>query len=130
VSLQLPAPLPSGAGSWVVTDYRPLTLTSAPAQDGTALAVAPQLELGELWLVDRAVVSCTSTTESVARVYENAAAPGFLLSGTASGNFDEADYPTGMLVQSGGQLLIVWTQASDGAVGTARLQVRVLRPAG
>jgi hypothetical protein len=128
--LILPESQPAGASSWAVTDYRPVILTSVPAAEGLAIAVGPQLELGELWLVDRIVASCTSTTASELRVYESNASPAFLLSGTASGNMDEADYPGGMLLQPGGELLAVWSNVSDGAVGTLRAQIRVLRYGG
>lgn len=127
VTLTLPTALPTGAGSWTVTDYRREVLTSAPAAGGVAVAYGPQLDNGEAWLIDRAVVSCTSSTATACRLYESTASPAFLLSGTASGAFDEADYPAGLLVPSGRQILAVWTGCSDGAVGTAGLQIRELR---
>lgn len=107
-------------------DYRYITATSPAAAGGTATATFPQLGQ-EAWLIDRAIASCTSSTETALRLYEGNPSPGFLLSGTARGNFDEADYPAGVLISPGTQLLAVWTLASDGAVGTLRLQVRVLR---
>lgn len=130
MTLTLPASLPTGASSWAVADYRREVITSDPAAGGVARGAGSQLDLDELWLVDRAVVSCTSSTPTRVRLYEGQEAVGSLLSGSASGNFDEADYPTGVLLQSGMQLLAVWSNASDGARGTVVLQVRVLRPAG
>lgn len=125
-----PVALPAGASSWAVTDYRPLTLTSGPAgADGIAQAVGEQLDLDELWLIDRAVVSCTSSTETKFRLYDGAVASvGALRSGTRTGTFDEGDYPAGVLIQQGSQVLGVWSGCSVGAVGTLNLQVRVLRP--
>lgn len=113
-----------------MTDYKRVKLTSAAAADGYARATGPQLDLSELWLVDRAVVSCTSGTATELRLYESQESPAALLSGTPLGNFDEAEYPGGMLVESGRELVAVWSNATAGAVGTLNLQVRVMRPAG
>lgn len=123
----LPHSLPTGAGAWTVSEWRRVSIVSQPAAGGIATAAGPQLDLSELWLVDRAVVSCDSSTPTRVRLYEGQVGPGALLSGSASGNFDEADYPTGVLIQSGSQLVAVWSNASDGARGTAVLQVRVMR---
>lgn len=129
----LPSPLPTGASSWAVVDYRRETLTSgaATAEVGgdTVTAYGSQLEQDEMWLVDRAVASCAPADDDTAlRIYEGAVSPGRLLSGTRAGGFDEAEYPTGLLVQSGTQLLAVWSGVPAGGVGTLNLQVRVLRP--
>lgn len=127
----LPYALPAGGTSWAVADRRRVSISSDPAAGGTARAAGQQLDLSELWLVDRAVVSCDSTTPTRVRFYASQVAPAALLSGSSSGNFDEAEYPPdGLLLQPGEELLAVWSNASDGARGTAVLQVRVLRPAG
>lgn len=129
MSLILPESIGSATG-WTLADYRTLTLTTGPAAAGSARGAGPQLDLDELWLVDHMVAVCDSTTDTRLRVYETAEAPGFLLDGTGSGNFDVADWPNGLQVQPGRQLLAVWTGASNAAVGTLNLQLRVLRRAG
>lgn len=126
MSFVLPTPVGSASG-WQLTDYRQLTYVSGPAIGGTMTAYADQLDVDVMWLVDRAVVSSTSTAQTAARHYNGSTGAGRLLSGTNSGNYDEADYPNGLLVPAGGQLLTVWTLADAGAVGTVNLQVRELR---
>lgn len=123
-------PLPYSTGSpisrWQVVDWSAPVLTSPPATSGTARVEFPQLQDDQQWLIDRAVASCTSTSPTSARLYDATASPLQLLSGTASGNFDEADYPNGLLVRPRGFLVAVWTGCSDGAIATLRLQVRLM----
>jgi hypothetical protein len=126
MTFTLPTPVGSASG-WQLTDYRQLSYTTGPAAGGTTTAYADQLDVDVMWLVDRAVVFSTSTNPSAVRLYNGSAGAGRLLSGSNSGNYDEADYPNGLLVPAGGQLLAVWTLADDGAVGTLNLQVRELR---
>jgi hypothetical protein len=121
----------SAAGGWQLADWTDPVRTSGAAAGGTMQVEFPQLDVEELWLIDRAVIQCTSTTDTKLRLYaSNAGAPG-LLSGSDSdastGNFDEAEYPQGLLLRPGQLLLAVWTGASDGARGTIRLQARVYR---
>jgi hypothetical protein len=108
-------------------DFLRLRLMTGPAAGGLATAEARQLEDGELWVIDRAVVSCSSLTRTTLRLYESAADPGRYLSGSSAGNFDEADYPAGLQIPPSTSLLAVWAGASDGARGTLALQGRILR---
>jgi hypothetical protein len=91
------------------------------------------LDVSELWLIDRAIIQCDSTVDTKLRLYASTAAAASLLSGSdseaASGNFDEAEYPQGLLLRPSQSLLAVWTGASSGAKGTIRLQARVFRKA-
>jgi hypothetical protein len=127
MTFQLPQAVGGSATGWALADYRQISYVSGKATAGTMTATADQLDTAELWLIDRAVVYTTSTAATALRLYTGAVAPGRLLSGSASGNFDEADYPQGLLIPAGGQLLAVWTGADNNAIGTVNLQVRVLR---
>lgn len=123
-----PYPLQTTASQWTLTEWLPIARASAPAgADGVALVDFGQLPDDVQWLIDRAVVSCTSTTPTAVRFYDSSRTPTQLLSGSASGNFDEADYPPGLLVRPSTTLLAVWTGASVGAVAHCRLQVRQFR---
>lgn len=117
----------SVASSWQLADFVRWSGTSAPAVDGVATLVVDQVPSGELWLIDRAVVSTSSTSTTALRLYENSPYPENFLSGSGSGNFDEADYPQGLQLAEGTQLVAQWFGAADDAVGRLRLQGRVLR---
>jgi hypothetical protein len=129
VTIPLPQPLPTAAG-WQFMGWRRFTARTPAAAGGTASVALDQLGTDELWLIDRAVSTCTSAASSSVRHYDTSAAPSRLLSGSNSGNYDEAEYPAGLLLESGSQLLTVWTGATDGAVGTVNVQVRRYQRAG
>ncbi len=128
MTLQLPVPLATASG-WQLSDFRPeVVLRSLPVKAGETAAIAygDQLDLSELWLIDHAVSTCTSSTKTVLRMY--AGAPGgVILDGTDSGNFQVADWPAGLQLAPGRQLCAVWSGASVGAVAELVLQVRVMR---
>lgn len=122
-------PYSSAGSGWAVVDYKPgLTLRSDPAAagSGTMSVTFPQVDPGFLWSIQRAVVTSTSGAATRLRLYDSMVDPAFLLSGTDTGEYDEAEYPNGLLLDQGRQLVGVWTGASDGARGTVRLQVAVL----
>jgi hypothetical protein len=125
-ALQLPVPLATASG-WRVADFRKLTIRSQPATLGTALAVGPQIPSDELWLIDHSVTSCTSLAATTFRVYDGSPSVERLWDGSNRGNFDVGDWPAGLVLQSGEQLFAVWSGADDGAVGTVRIQARVMR---
>ena len=124
--VELPQAVPSASG-WQLADYRRIQAASGPAAGGVAQLELGQLAGEEMWLVDHAVTACTSATPTQVRWYESTVADGALLDGTASGNFDVADWPAGLLVRPSSYVIIRWTGASDGAIGTVALQYRVLR---
>jgi hypothetical protein len=59
-------------------------------------AQLPQLDPDELWLVDHAVIACTSTTPTAVRLYADSIDPLYLLDGSSAGGFDVADWPNGL----------------------------------
>ena len=113
--------------SWRLVDYRPAVILTATADaTGVATATGPQVDPGYMWAIQRAVCSSTSTAQSRLRIYEGSPAVGNLLTGSGSGNYDEADYPLGLLVSQSRELVAVWSGADPGSACTLRLQVAVL----
>jgi hypothetical protein len=129
MAVVLPTSLPAAAG-WALADWLPLQVQSKPAADGVATIEFPQLDPDEQWLIDRLVVTCTSTTATVLRLYDSVVTLGRLLDTTSSGNLNTADYPAGLLVRPASVLIAQWTGASPAAVGAVTLQARVMRRLG
>lgn len=122
--VELPQQVPA-ATAWHLVDVLYAQASSQPAVNGVATVELPQLGGNERWLVDHAVVACTSSTATTARWYETAAVPSALLDGSSAGNFDVADWPQGLLVSPAQSLLVRWTGASPAAIATVRLQYRL-----
>jgi hypothetical protein len=124
-------PLPSSistASQWQLVDWLSLTQKATAAATGIARVELPALDTGEMWLIDRAVVACTSTTRTTVRIYVGSTTD-VPLSGSDSGNFDEAEYPSGLLVKPSQVLIAQWTGAVNGSIATLRLQARQYRRA-
>lgn len=124
--IEVPLAVPTASG-WQVADYGRAQAASAPAAGGIAQLELPQLAGEQMWLVDHAVIACTSATPTQARWYDSWPADGNLLDGTDSGNFDVADWPAGLVVRPSTSVVVRWTGASAGAVGTIVVQYRLLR---
>ena len=123
----LPVSVGGSATGWRLVDYVQRYATTDPAAGGLATLELQQLASDELWLIDHAVVTCSSTTETQCRWYLGAPIDVALIDGTAQGNFDVADWPAGLQVGPGQALVAQWAGASAGARGTLTLQGRVLR---
>lgn len=115
------------AAGWNLIDYRATQRQSAPAVAGVAQLELEQLDADEMWLIDHAVVACTSSSATSVRLYAGAVSDVALIDGSASGNFDVADWPNGLLLPSSSNLIARWSGASAGAVGTLTVQLRVMR---
>ncbi|KAB2809305.1 hypothetical protein F9L07_19895 [Pimelobacter simplex] len=115
--------------SWFLHEFRSDFLTTAPAAGGLATAELRQVPQDERWLLDRVVVQCTSTTQTVAFLYLNETEDRGVLDGTRVGNFDVADQSQPILLEGGARLIVQWRGASNGAIGHARLQLRILKQA-
>lgn len=122
----LPQALGSASG-WALADYATLRRRTEPATGGVAEIDLGQLDPGEMWLVDHAVVACDSANPTELRWYDSAVVDLALLDGTGRGNFDVGDWPAGLQVGPSSSLIARWTGASDGARGIVTLQYRVLR---
>lgn len=117
--------------AWQLTDYKPaLTLTGKADNTGTATLTAPSpVDPGNMWAIQRAVVTSSSTSAPQVRLYDSpVTVPVNLLSGSNAGNYDEADYPAGpgLLVDQSRQLVAVFTGCDPGAACTVRFQIGVL----
>lgn len=123
----VPLPVAGSASGWAVVDFLNLTVRTAPAAGGAAALQLDQLDMNELWLIDHAVLSCTSTTPTTARWYLDTPDPLRLLDGSDSGNFDVGEWSNGLQIPPSSSLVMQWTGASDGAIGSATVQARRLR---
>lgn len=123
----LPTWVGGAASAWSLVDWQLPAWQSDPAAGGVATLRGDQLANDELWLIDRAIIDCSSVFVTSLRLYEDAPDPSRLLDGSDRGNFDVAEYPSGLVVRPSSVLVAQWTGASDGAVGTLRLQVRQMR---
>ena len=126
MTVTIPIPLPS-ASSWVLRDYVSLQARSSAAAAGVAQVAFRQLDGDEMWIIDHAVVACTSSTATVLRWYAGTIADLALLDGSSAGNFDVADWPGGLAIRPSMFLIAQWTGAADGSRGTMSLQARILR---
>lgn len=116
---------PSTAGLSTL-DYRTHSVTSTPAVGGLCSVTFEPVPAGKFWLIDRMVVSCTSTAQTVARVYTDQPSPDRLENATPAGNLDVDDSNSPLLVDSTAALLVTWSGADDGATATARIQYRLM----
>lgn len=116
-----------GYSAFVDSDRYPRTVTTpAATASGTVTGTFQPVPAGRLWLVERIVVSCTSSTPTAAAFYTDNVNAAGLVEGTSAGNFDIADENSPLAVDGGSTLIVQWTGASVGAVGTCRVQVREL----
>lgn len=121
-------PQQSAPANWAVWDYDKRPARSATgAAGGTCQAQLPAVPDNELWFVDRLVVECDSTTSTVAKVYSSTIDSDGIEDGTLTGNFDVADNAAPILLKPTEQLTVVWTGASNGAIGKFRAQVTIMR---
>lgn len=113
------------ASDWRVADYGQARRTSQPAAGGVCSVTFAQVPDGELWLVDRIVVSATSTSYTRALVYDGP--DGELRDGSDNGNLDVGDMASPIQLAAGDQLHVAWDGCSANSVGTAHAQWTVLR---
>lgn len=125
----LPVSSPAAA-AWSVWDYSEKIATTDVPGDGSASvpAVIGEVPQGDLWLVDRIVVSTSPDDElTTARLYVDYVDQGHLIDGTRSGGFDVADNASPMQLREGTSLLCVWQDAQNPALATIRVQLTILR---
>jgi len=123
----LPRQIAGSASGWQLADYLTVRARTDPATGGRAVLELDPLPGDVLWLVDHAVVACTSSAPTSVRWYTTREDPLNLLDGSSAGNFDVADWPVGLQIEPGSALVVVWSGASDEATGVMTAQVRVLR---
>lgn len=106
---------------------QPLTPTaSSPActvAGGSVEAQFPPVPYDYFWSIEQVAVSCTSTSSTVAKVYVDIpVADVNVIASTLSGNLDQDDINSPIILLPTKYLYVVWTNCSIGAVGTVRLQ--------
>lgn len=114
---------------------QPLTPTaSSPActsAGGTVVATFPQVPFDYFWSIEQIAVSNTSSTSTVAKVYIDTPLIDLnVIASTLSGNLDQDDINSPIIVLPTKQVSIAWTNCSVGAIGSCRIQLRakVLTP--
>lgn len=125
----LPVPAPSSAAQWVFDDYGQ-DYDSAVAAGGVCEVDFGPVPQDQLWLLERVVVSCTSPAATSCTLYADTIDPSRALDYTPAGNFDVSDEACPVQLETGTTLLVVWSGATNGARGTARIQYRILRRQG
>jgi hypothetical protein len=122
--MALPRPLPF-LEHLALVGYRDTYAESDAAGVDGICEVSFDVPADETWLVDRLAVTNTSTAITQAAVYVGTADPRNFRADTDNGNKDVAE-GTPIVVQSSRPLLVHWTGADAGAVGTAVLEYRVM----
>lgn len=117
------------APNWYLHDFRQQVIYSQPAAGGLATASLPEVPYDELWLLDRIVVQSDSASATAAFLYLDQVDDRNVLDGTRVGNFDVADQAQPIQIPGSSRLLVQWQGASNGAVGIARVQLRLMRQA-
>jgi hypothetical protein len=126
MTVPVPTAVPA-TSSWRVADWLDRAYNSTPAAGGAALLTLPALPDNERWQLTHMVAACTSTTTTALRLYLDSVAPASFRDGTNSGNFNVADWPQGLWIPPGRQLLAQWTGCSDAAIGTLTVQAVIYR---
>ena len=108
---------------------QPLTPTaSSPActiAGGSVTAQFPPVPYDYFWSIEQISVSCNSTTTTTAKVYLDTPATDInVIAATLSGNSDQDDVNSPIILLPTKYLYVVWTNVSLGAVGSVRLQHR------
>lgn len=124
--MTVPYPLPV-ASSWSVVDWLDQTYQAVADSTGVALITIPQLPDTDRWQLTHMVAGCATTASTQMRLYLNDVANGYLRDGTASGNFDVADWPMGLMVPPSTSLLARWTGCNAGDPVFLNVQANILR---
>lgn len=124
--VQLPVQLPV-ASSWALTEYRTRSVSANADASGVAQVDFGQLRDDEVWLIDHAVVICSSSTPTQLRWYTGSVSPYNLVDGSSAGDFDVADWNAGLQIPTSSTLIAQWTGCTPGALAVCSIQFRVLR---
>jgi hypothetical protein len=121
------------ASTLSVDDYSVFTGNATADANGLIQVITPEVDttFDYAWLADQLIVSCTSTSKTIAKVFIGPAGTSDvrnLAAGTASGNLDFDDVSgIGLLVRASEAVTVTWVGADPGSVGTFRMQYRKLR---
>jgi len=104
-----------------------LTITSPAATIAgqTLSAYFPSVPSDFFWSVEQIAVSNTSTTTTTAFCYgQSPQISSNVVASTLSGNLDQDDINSPIIILGAQIFSVAWTNCSIGAVGTVRIQVR------
>ena len=122
-------------------DFKDVTQPLIPTQSslactttgGSVTAQFPAVPYDYFWSIEQIAVSNTSTSTTTAKVYIDTPLTDLnVIASTLSGNLDQDDVNSPIILLPTKQLSVIWTNCSIGAVGTVRLQLRakILTPGG
>lgn len=116
------------ASTWSVSDFGRKWVTSKAAAGGRATVTVETVPQDELWLLDFVRVSATpaETVQSV-RAYVCMDTIDFDVMGTNSGAYDVADMNSPVHAPGGSEILLLWQDMPDGAIGRGYVQWTVMR---
>jgi hypothetical protein len=108
----------------VPVDHLTVPLQSLPAVAGVMQVVLDPPPVGFVYKVERIGISVVgSVNPTTATVYVDSVSPQNQADYSSNGNQDQADEQNPILVPGGKALIIVWSGASNGAMGFARIQL-------
>jgi hypothetical protein len=129
-----PRLVPTGVSPWAAPDQARshelrfvaselLTAASvSPGAAGGAMEAIFQVPGDRVWRIERITVSSTSGAVTTLTVYVGTVDPANIVDQSTNGNSDIADETNPIFVPGNAVLRFRWTGATDGAVGTARIQ--------
>jgi hypothetical protein len=126
--LTVPAPysLPV-TRSWQIADWADRTYTAAADSTGVALVTLEQLPDNERWQLTHMVAGAQTAAAPSLRLYLDSVSNGNLRDGTDVGAFGVADWPMGLMIPPGRQLLARWTGCNPGDQVFLTLQANIIR---
>lgn len=126
MTIPVPYALPA-TSSWGLVDWLDQTYTGLADAGGVALITLPTLPDNERWQLTHMVAGCASTATTSMRLYLDQVSNGALRDGSASGNFDVADWPMGLMIPPSRSLLARWTGCIPGDQAFLTVQANILR---
>ena len=120
--------LPSATAAidaWHDIDRRVTVERTAPAAGGVCTATFDNVETDQQWLIERIAISNTSSNRTLCSVYDAGVSPQNLRDYSKFGNSDIADENSPIVIPSGSQCVVQWSNCNNGDVGTVTIQYRV-----
>lgn len=96
------------------------------ALGGGAIVLGPERGQ-EYWTITRIAVQNTSAAQSQCAIYRDVISTQTLLFGSRAGNQDVASGDPPLELQPSSRIIVAWTDATPGAVGTVVLEGKLTR---
>lgn len=119
---------PGSAASWQLLDFLHAERAATVAADGTATLQFGPVEGNQLWLIDRAVCSCSGTaaTQPTCDLYVDEVDQRGLRDHSDVAFRDISEYPSALLVGETSTLLAVFGGAPAGETACLHIQYRLM----